>query len=243
MSPGAEPPAFPTPGGGSGAGGIGGWRDERSGGSQGCLEPTLAQPVRTAGGSCGEGSPATWLQSQLFSHLPPWILPGSLKLWLPPSSPSSVSWALRVALVVKNLPARLLMAGDGRDCGFSPWAGRSPAEGNGNPLQYSCLENPIDRGAWWAALHGACKGSDTSERVDMHTQAPSLPGVSGRSQAGPRRSPEQGKEETSSAPGLPAPFLPSFPLLPSLPSGAFSLSFCCSSPVSLSLLLNLIFGV
>ena len=36
-------------------------------------------------------------------------------------------------------------------------AGRSPAEGNGNPLQYSCLENPMDRGAWWAAVHGVTK--------------------------------------------------------------------------------------
>ena len=68
----------------------------------------------------------TWLQSQLFSHLPPWILPGSLKLWLPPSFPSSVSWALWVALVVRNLPARLVMAGDGKDCGFSPWVRKIP---------------------------------------------------------------------------------------------------------------------
>ena len=40
--------------------------------------------------------------------------------------------------------------------GFSPWLGRSPGEGNGNPLQYSCLENPMDRGAWWG-VHGAAK--------------------------------------------------------------------------------------
>ena len=49
-----------------------------------------------------------------------------------------------VALVVKNLPAN---AGDLRGKGLIPGSGRSPGEGNGNPLQYSCLENPMDRGA------------------------------------------------------------------------------------------------
>ena len=39
-----------------------------------------------------------------------------------------------------------------------PGSGRSPGEGNGNPLQYSCLENPMDRGAWWATVHGVTKG-------------------------------------------------------------------------------------
>jgi len=43
--------------------------------------------------------------------------------------------------------------------------GGSPGEGNGNPLQYSCLKNPTDRGAWWAAVHGGHKESDTTERL------------------------------------------------------------------------------
>ena len=43
------------------------------------------------------------------------------------------------------------------DLGSIPRLGRSPAEGNGNPLQYSCLENPMDRGAWWATVHGVAK--------------------------------------------------------------------------------------
>ena len=43
------------------------------------------------------------------------------------------------------------------DLGSIPGLGRSPGEGNGNLLQYSCLENPMDRGAWWAAVHGAAK--------------------------------------------------------------------------------------
>ena len=52
-----------------------------------------------------------------------------------------------MALVVKNPPVD---AGDIRDEGLIPGSGRSPAGGHGNPLQYSCLENPMDRGAWWA---------------------------------------------------------------------------------------------
>jgi len=43
------------------------------------------------------------------------------------------------------------------DPGSIPGSGRSPGEGNGNPLQYSCLENPMDRGAWWATVHGVTK--------------------------------------------------------------------------------------
>ena len=43
------------------------------------------------------------------------------------------------------------------DLGSIPGSGRSPEEGNGTPLQYSCLENPMDGGAWWAAVHGVAK--------------------------------------------------------------------------------------
>ena len=60
----------------------------------------------------------------------------------------------QVALVVKNPPDN---AGDLRDTDLIPGLGRSPGEGNGNPLQYSCLENSIDRGAWWAAVCGVTK--------------------------------------------------------------------------------------
>ena len=56
--------------------------------------------------------------------------------------------------MVKNLPAK---AGDARDAASAPGSGRSPGEGNGNPLQYSCLENSMDRGAWWATVHGVTK--------------------------------------------------------------------------------------
>ena len=56
--------------------------------------------------------------------------------------------------VVKNLLAN---AGDARDMSSIPGSGRSPGGGNGNPLQYSCLERPMDRGAWWAKVHGVTK--------------------------------------------------------------------------------------
>ena len=59
-----------------------------------------------------------------------------------------------VVLVVKNPPAK---AGDVIDVGLIPGLGRSPGGGHGNPLQYSCLENPMDRGAWQATVPGVTK--------------------------------------------------------------------------------------
>ena len=59
-----------------------------------------------------------------------------------------------MVLVVKNLPPN---AEDIRDAGLIPRSGRSPGIGNGNLLQYSCLENPMDRGAWWATVHKVAK--------------------------------------------------------------------------------------
>ena len=67
---------------------------------------------------------------------------------------------LQVALVVKNPPAN---AGNLRDMDSVPGLGRSSGEGHGNPLQHSCLENPMDREAWRATVHAGCKESDTTE--------------------------------------------------------------------------------
>ena len=63
-----------------------------------------------------------------------------------------------MALVVKNPPAN---AGDVRDRGSIPGLGRSPGGGHGNPLQYSCLENPMDRGDWQTTVHRFAKSQTT----------------------------------------------------------------------------------
>ena len=71
-------------------------------------------------------------------------------------------WASREAPVVKDPPA---IAGDMGDTGSVPGLGRSPGEGNGNPLQYSCLEIPMDRGACWATVH---KVSNSWTQLSTH---------------------------------------------------------------------------
>ena len=62
--------------------------------------------------------------------------------------------------MVMNLPANV------GDVGSVPGSGRSLGEGNGNPLQYSCLGNSMDRGAWRATVHGVAKGSDTAYQLN-----------------------------------------------------------------------------
>ena len=80
--------------------------------------------------------------------------------------------ASQVALEVKNLPAN---SGDPRDGGWTPGLERSPGEGNGNPLQYSCLENSTDGGAWWAPVCGFAKirhdwSTQHAHKVRIRTQ-------------------------------------------------------------------------
>ena len=70
-----------------------------------------------------------------------------------------------VALVVKNSPAN---AGDERDMGLIPGLGRSPGGGHGNPLQYSRLENPMDRGAWQVTVHGIAKSQTQLQLLSTH---------------------------------------------------------------------------
>ena len=65
-----------------------------------------------------------------------------------------VRQASQMALMVQNPPAN---AGDIRDTGSTPGSRRSPGGGHGNPLQYSCLENPMDKGDWWATVQRAAK--------------------------------------------------------------------------------------
>jgi len=71
----------------------------------------------------------------------------------------------QVALVVKNPPAS---GGDIRDVGLIPGSGRSPGEGNGYPLQYSCLENPMDRGAWRVTVHRVPQSQTLLKQLSMH---------------------------------------------------------------------------
>ena len=70
-------------------------------------------------------------------------------------------WIARASQMVKNQPA------SAEDVGLIPGSGRSPGVGNHNPLQYSCLGNSMDRGAWWATVHGASK---SWARLSTHTQ-------------------------------------------------------------------------
>ena len=80
--------------------------------------------------------------------------------------PPGIIGAPWVMLVITNLPAS---GGDIREVGLIPGSGRSPAEGNGNPLQYSCLENPMDRGSWRATDRRVAKSwTRLSENVCMH---------------------------------------------------------------------------
>ena len=67
----------------------------------------------------------------------------------------------QVVLAVKNPSANVRDTRDARDVGSIPGWGRSPGEENGNPFQYSCLENPMDRGTWWATIHGVRVGYDS----------------------------------------------------------------------------------
>ena len=61
-------------------------------------------------------------------------------------------------------------AGDTGDLGLIPGLGRCPGSGRGNSLQYSCLGNPMDRGAWWAAVQGVAKSQTQLKRLSMHTR-------------------------------------------------------------------------
>ena len=71
----------------------------------------------------------------------------------------------QVVLIIRNPPAN---AGDVRDVGSIPGSGRCPGEGHGNPLQYSCLENPMDRGVWWATVHRVTKSQTQLEQLSIY---------------------------------------------------------------------------
>ena len=78
---------------------------------------------------------------------------------------SYLLWASQLALMVKNRPAN---AGDVRDMGSIPGSGRSPGGGHSHPLQYSCLQSPMDRGAWQAQVHRVWKSQTWLKWLSMH---------------------------------------------------------------------------
>ena len=75
--------------------------------------------------------------------------------------------ASQVTQWLKNPPA---IAGDAGDTGLTPGSGRSPGVGDGNPLKYSCLENSMDRGAWWATVHGLAESQTWLSMSDWATE-------------------------------------------------------------------------
>ena len=62
-----------------------------------------------------------------------------------------------------------------RRLGFDPWVGKTPGRSHGNPLQHSCLENPMDRGAWCAIVHGVAKSQTQLKRLSTYTQMSEMP--------------------------------------------------------------------
>ena len=92
-----------------------------------------------------------------------YLLQNTFLPFFPPSS--MFDWVSQVTVVVKN---PLAIEGGVRDTGLTPGSRRSPGGGHGNPLQYSCLENPLEREAWWVTVHGVTKSQTRLKRLSMH---------------------------------------------------------------------------
>ena len=125
----------------------------QGGGSRHTLEPCSR--------GCGGPSRVTFLKHTRSCTYGALCITGSLEVLKHTDERAS-----QVALVAKNLPANV---GDSRDAGSIPGLGRSPGGGNGNPLQYSCLGNPTDRGAWQATVQGSQKSQTQLERLSTRT--------------------------------------------------------------------------
>ena len=92
-----------------------------------------------------------------------WIRNSGSRLLLGFIEVYSSHWAFPVVLLVKNLPANAGVSGS------IPGSGRSPGGGHGNLLQYSCLENPMDKATWWATVHRVTKSQTQLKWLSMHT--------------------------------------------------------------------------
>ena len=77
-----------------------------------------------------------------------------------------------MVLVVKNLPDN---AGNLREAGLIPESGRSPGGGHGNPFQYSCSENPMDRRVWQVTVHRVAKNQTQLKQLSLHVHIPNIP--------------------------------------------------------------------
>ena len=97
----------------------------------------------------------------------------SRNFWASVENLPSSDGLLSLKTFCKGFPSRWLSskesASNSEDLGLIPGLGRSPGEGNGNPLQCSCLENPMDRGAWRATVHRVAKSWTWLKRLSMHT--------------------------------------------------------------------------
>ena len=94
--------------------------------------------------------------------------------------------ASQVVLVVKNPTAN---AGDFIDAHLIPGSGRSPGGGHGNPLQYCCLENPMDRGAWWATIHRVTQSQTQLKWLSTHAEISKVSKKGTNSAKGPHYNP------------------------------------------------------
>ena len=106
--------------------------------------------------------PGPGIPGVLHLSVPQWALPSGSKIMMPSCFPS---YDLKAGLSLVSLVAECKEpACQCRRCRFDPWVGRSPGGRNGNPFQYSCLENPTDRGAWWATVHGVANELVTKQQ-------------------------------------------------------------------------------
>ena len=76
------------------------------------------------------------------------------------------------SIALNGFPGWPANAGDVRDMGLIPGSGRFPGGRHGNSFQHSCLENPIDRGAWWATIHRVARSQTPPKRLSTHTHRP-----------------------------------------------------------------------
>ena len=131
-----------------------------------CHEWNVSRQLPATSGSRHRGKGEVWRDSSVHNMFP--VPESSRSMRLRCTCHPPVLWGFLIAywktgllrwLSGKQSPCQ------GRKCMFDPWSGKIPWRGNGNPLQYSCLGNPMERGAWWATVHG--KESDNLQQQKL----------------------------------------------------------------------------